>query len=577
MRSTPPPPPPPLPSIGGPPPPPPLPGMGPHIPSGRVPPFPDMMLSSPPSSQLPFGMAPKKKYSTITQTKRLNWNKVNPKHLETDSVWVSLQEDKFESPDIFRGLEEMFSTKPPPKKVSETAQRKPAKKGKELKVLDIKTGQNLSILLSSIKLPYEEIKNRVLAVDEKGLTASMLEQLIKSIPDAESMKKLADLKECYSDLAEPEQFVVVMSSIKRLVPRLNSILFKLRFSELVSDIKPDLVSATEALDEVKNCRKFARFLELLLLMGNYLNAGSRNAQSVGFDISFLTKLEGTKSHDGSMTLLHFVAQILESKYPDILGFLDEIIHIDKAARVSPETLQKSIASIGKQLKELELDIKNLGKSNDPNDKFASVMKNFLREGQQQYELVSAMYKKLETLYDSTAKYFAFEPKKYTMEEFFTDMKTFKDGMEKALRENIKIKETREKIRRALEAKEKSDKEKQDKKLRQAAILNMTANDNQEGVMDSLLEALKTGSAFSVCRETRGSKQRTPRAAGADRRAQLAKNQSRQNTLENSALKEINFEDHSNINRENMKNRERRKPFKEEETEAEQLLRRLKAL
>lgn len=29
-----------------------------------------------------------------------------------------------------------------------------------------------------------------------------------------------------------------MSSIKRIVPRLNSILFKMRFSELVSEVKP---------------------------------------------------------------------------------------------------------------------------------------------------------------------------------------------------------------------------------------------------------------------------------------------------------------------------------------------------
>lgn len=57
----------------------------------------------------------------------------------------------------------------------------------------------------------------------------------------------------------------------------------------------DLVSATEALEEIKNSRKFVKLLELLLLMGNYLNAGSRNAQSLGFDLSFLTKVSFTLS------------------------------------------------------------------------------------------------------------------------------------------------------------------------------------------------------------------------------------------------------------------------------------------
>lgn len=57
---------------------------------------------------------------------------------------------------------------------------------------------------------------------------------------------------------------------------------------------------------------------------------------------------------------------------------------------------------------------------------------FLKDAQQQQELLAAMYKKLETLYASTAKYFAFDPKKYTMEEFFSDMKTFKDSLQVSL-------------------------------------------------------------------------------------------------------------------------------------------------
>lgn len=40
-----------------------------------------------------------------------------------------------------------------------------------------------------------------------------------------------------------------------------------------------------------------------------------------------------------------------------------------------------------------------------------------------------------------------------------------------------------------------------------------SDDDQEGVMDNLLEALKTGSAFAVNRERKGERRRTPRAAG----------------------------------------------------------------
>lgn len=50
------------------------------------------------------------------------------------------------------------------------------------------------------------------------------------------------------------------------------------------------MAATVALEEIKTNTKFARILELILLIGNYLNSGSRNAQSLGFDISFLSKV-----------------------------------------------------------------------------------------------------------------------------------------------------------------------------------------------------------------------------------------------------------------------------------------------
>jgi len=40
-----------------------------------------------------------------------------------------------------------------------------------------------------------------------------------------------------------------------------------------------------------------------------------------------------------------------------------------------------------------------------------------------------------------------------------------------------------------------------------------AEDDQEGVMDNLLEALKTGSAFNVNRDRKEGRKRAPRAAG----------------------------------------------------------------
>lgn len=60
-------------------------------------------------------------------------------------------------------------------------------------------------------MPYEEIKRRILEMDEENLTVAMLEQLIRYMPPQDQINKLAQLKDEYNSLAEPEQFIVVVS------------------------------------------------------------------------------------------------------------------------------------------------------------------------------------------------------------------------------------------------------------------------------------------------------------------------------------------------------------------------------
>lgn len=81
-----------------------------------------------------------------------------------------------------------------------------------------------------------------------------------------------------------------MSSVKRLRPRLSHILFRLQFEEQVNNLRPDILAVNAACDEARKSRSFGHLLELVLLLGNYMNAGSRNAQSYGFDLSSLCKV-----------------------------------------------------------------------------------------------------------------------------------------------------------------------------------------------------------------------------------------------------------------------------------------------
>ncbi|CAM5160490.1 unnamed protein product [Natator depressus] len=463
---------------------------------------------APAAPALPFGLAPKKPYKPEVQLRRPNWSKIVAEELSQDCFWTKVKEDRFENDELFAKLTLTFSAQTKSKQDQEGGQEKSTqkKKVKELKVLDSKSAQNLSIFLGSFRMPYEEIKNVILEVNEVVLTESMVQNLIKQMPEPEQLKMLSELRDEYNELAESEQFGVVISSVSCLRPRLNAILFKLQFNEQVENIKPEIVSVTAACEEVRKSKSFSSLLEIILLVGNFMNAGSRNAGAFGFNISFLCKLRDTKSTDQKLTLLHFLTELCEQQYPDVMKFPDELIHVEKASRVSAENLQKNLDQMKKQISDLQHDVEKFPTATDEKDKFVEKMTiSFTpkKEGPEQYEKLRMMHSNMENLFKEMGQYFLFDPKKISIEEFFMDLHNFRNMFLQSAKENQKRRETEEKMRRAKLAKEKAEKERLEKQQKREQLIDMNAEGDETGVMDSLMEALQSGAAF---RRKRGPRQ-----------------------------------------------------------------------
>ncbi|XP_045326648.1 protein diaphanous homolog 2 isoform X2 [Leopardus geoffroyi] len=508
---SPPPPPPPAPPLPGgalPPPPPPLPGMTgippppppPPLFGAPVPPFPPG-IPPPPTAplNLPYGMKQKKIYKPEVPMKRINWSKIEPKELSENCFWLKVKEDKFENPDLFAKLALNFATQiKVPKNVEASEEKKtlPAKKKvKELRILDPKTAQNLSIFLGSYRMPYEDIKNIILEVNEDMLSEALIQNLVKHLPEQKVLCELAQLRNEYHDLSEPEQFGVVMSSVKMLRPRLNSILFKLTFEEHVNNIKPSIIAVTLACEELKKSESFNKLLELVLLVGNYMNSGSRNAQSLGFKINFLCKIRDTKSADQKTTLLHFIAEICEEKYRDILKFPEELEHVESASKVSAQILKNNLATMEQHIVHLERDIKKFPETENRHDKFVEKMTSFTKSARDQYEKLFTMHNNMLKLYENLGEYFIFDSKTVSIEEFFGDISNFRTLFLEAVKENNKRKEMEEKTRRAKLAKEKAEQEKLERQKKKKQFIDINKEGDETGVMDNLLEALQSGAAF----------------------------------------------------------------------------------
>lgn len=232
-------------------------------------------------------------------------------------------------------------------------------------------------------------------------------------------------------------------------------------------------------------------------MGNFFNTGSKNAQAYGFDFNILPKLSNTKAADNKTTLLHYLIKKVEENYPDCLKFPEDLHHLDAAARVSPEQIGKNLQQMRMSIKALETDLKAF-KPHNSLDRFGVIMTTFIEQAKEQYEKLQAMFDKMERLYNSLAQYYVFEAKKYTMDEFFGDIKSFKDQFVDSYTEIKRLREEEEKKQRARVLKEAADRERQNRKKNPTnntknSFVDMDAE--EEGVMDNLLVALKTGKAF----------------------------------------------------------------------------------
>ncbi|KOB72167.1 putative diaphanous, partial [Operophtera brumata] len=121
-------------------------------------------IAKPQPDLLPYGLKPKKKWEVEGPLKRANWKTIIPAKMSEKAFWVK------------------FSSKPIAKRNEDNVDKgHTMKKVKNLKVLDSKAAQNLSILLGgSLKhMSYEHIRTCILRCDTAVLTGNVLDLLIQ--------------------------------------------------------------------------------------------------------------------------------------------------------------------------------------------------------------------------------------------------------------------------------------------------------------------------------------------------------------------------------------------------------------
>lgn len=386
--------------------------------------------------KLPYYLKPKTKVAASVSLKKFNWDVINPNNISKPSIWVKYQADELASEDIYKQVSDNFSLPP-----TKTMQAKVVKKTIDLKVLELNQAQNILIfkrflLKNSENSSIEQIKDSILACD---LSNEISEGIIQCFPKKNAIQKLHEMKKNGVELTEAEDFVAILGDIGNLKSRLEVMNFKQNFASMMGKLETDTNVATKACNEIRTSQNFATILQLVLIVGNYLNSSSTSVPAFGFQMSSLSRLSDIKDSSNNLTLLHYLVDIIKRKLHGLLSLAKEMPHIGHASRVDIDNIGKEINQITKSFNGLKSNLVNYDKEFQlPNDQFIEKMGDFAVECKHQLSLLEEKKSQMESSYKAIVEYFSIDTNNYPMRALFKDVNIFINQFQKACKDSVKV-------------------------------------------------------------------------------------------------------------------------------------------
>jgi len=315
----------------------------------------------------------------------------------------------------------------------------------------------------------------------------MVDQLLKYVPTKEEIETLNQYAEDVHRMAKADRFFYQMGKIPRYEQKLKSISFRKRFTERLLVAQSQADSVCDAATELSSSDSVERLFVLVLALGNYMNKGARG-NSPGFKLSSLNKLRDTKTQDGKSTLLHFLAEELESssKNPSLETIESQTKNVSEAARVDLKQLRQEISQLKIGLKVAQDEIQALVEENSS----APRLESFCSSASGQLRDVDERLGATDEKFKATAARFG--EKQAESHDFFKMFAEFFAALNEAKAEN----EKREQERRDAARQEKLKIDRQER-------ISRTASKNKS--LDEMGAMLRSGEMFDD-----GPKRRKPK-------------------------------------------------------------------
>jgi len=416
--------------------------------------------------------------------KRLHWEPTDIKTVK-GSIWEDLDESKIKYD--HKHFELHFQVRQrKPMDEQKAAKGANAKNGETITFVAAKRQQPILIGLTNLKMSNEELRTKLHQMDEKVMTVDTLSKLLEIVPSPDEQmeaerKIMQEGTRNAKDYGVAEQFYFGLYDFYNLQQRLKLWMFKQNFKEICDSLMSQYKTIGMACDKVRNNKNLKLLLTIILTFGNHMNSGTRKGQIYGFDLKILTAMTGVKSFDNTRSLLMYIYEFCDRKYPNALKVLDELTNVVKAASsMETETLSQAFGRI----KDNMTTIKNLVTSDeienyDLDDQFLIVMGRFHKEADKGMKKFNMTVQNVMTSTKRVMKKYSFgtEESPQTIETFFATWRDFFEDFRGAKEKLITLEKERQK--RIAARKRKKEKEKRRQLHQQYSTRHLGAKEDDE--------------------------------------------------------------------------------------------------
>lgn len=258
----------------------------------------------------------------------LHWEPLPPEQFK-QTLWGQTASNSLEQVE-YEQLASMFSRKEEKKVApsggagegqsasSVSRETKKGAKSKQPQHIDATRGMNLAIGLAAFKgknMTVEDIvaSVRVMDIDKLGLDGVLrIREMLPSDSESKTLK-VAGGQGGVDNLHEAEALLYKLSSIQDVRARVASMQFLCNINSSNSAMLQSFQMLRDASLAALKSEGLAACLSSVLAIGNALNQGTYKGGACGFRLTSLTKLQATKSSDGTSNLVDYLMTLLMTR------------------------------------------------------------------------------------------------------------------------------------------------------------------------------------------------------------------------------------------------------------------------